>query len=95
MQHSEQEYNSNRRLQRCCLEAAGGICRPFHARLVAEGSAQALGEELAQLEDAGLQLVGADGRGGAGDRLGAQLRPPPGTASQHTERRTSVVNRLN
>lgn len=71
---------------------------PFHACLVVEGSAQALREELAELEDAGLQLVSADrGRRGraAVDGLAEQLRPPPRTTSQQTEREvTSATNQL-
>lgn len=34
--------------------------KPFHVCLLAEGSAEALGEELAEFKDTGLQLVGAD-----------------------------------
>lgn len=61
------------------------MLKPFHACLVAEGSAEALREELAELQDAGLQLVSADGRRAAGERGVGQLRPPPRTTSQQTE----------
>ncbi len=52
---------------------------------MAEGSAEALREELAELEDAGLQLVSADRRRAAGERDVGQLRPSPRTTSQQTE----------
>lgn len=52
---------------------------------MAEGSAEALREELAELEDARLQLVSADGRRAARDGDVRQLRPSPRTTSQQTE----------
>lgn len=62
---------------------------------MAERSAQTLGEELAELQDAGLQLVSGDGgRGPAGGRgvHAAQRRPSPGTTSQHRERQKGHVS---
>ena len=62
---------------------------------MAEGSAEALREELAELEDARLQLVSADGRRAARDGDVRQLRPSPRTTSQQTEWEvTSVTNYL-
>ena len=71
-----------------------GVNEPFHACLVAEGSAEALGEELAELEDAWLQLVSADGRRAAGDQVVVvgQLSSPPRTTSQQTERERRHVS---
>ena len=62
---------------------------------MAEGSAEALREELAELEDARLQLVSADRRRAARDWDVRQLRPSPRTTSQQTEWEvTSVTNYL-
>lgn len=74
-------------LQQCHVrvEVLMIMWKPFHARLVAEGSAEALREELAELEDARLQLVSADGRRAARGRDVRQLRPSPRTTSQQTE----------
>lgn len=71
------------------------VSKPFQARLVAGPAAEALRKELAELQDAGLQLVRAERRGAAGDPVGGQLRPPPGATSQQTEREVaSVRNKL-
>lgn len=59
--------------------------KPLHVHLVLGGSAETLREEPAELQDAGLQLLGADrGHTATARRRGAAslLRQSPGTACQ-------------
>lgn len=62
--------------------------KPLHVHLVPGGSAETLREEPAELQDAGLQLLGADrGHNVTAGRQDAssQLRQSPGTACQQRE----------
>lgn len=62
--------------------------KPLHVHLVPGGSAETLREEPAELQDAGLQLLGTDhghtATTGCRDAA-SQLRQSPGTACQQTE----------
>lgn len=64
----------------------GGVWKPFGARRPAQRPAEALGEEPAELQDAGLQLEFAERL-----RFAAGLRPPPGTASRETGSKVTSV----
>lgn len=58
---------------------------PLPVVLEAGRSTEALREEAAELQDARLQLVGADGRHGNGERGAGRLGPPPPRATSTTE----------
>lgn len=66
------------------------VWKPFRACSLA---AQTLREELAELKDAGLQLVGTDHRGAAGLGAAVWRRPSPGTTSKTDGWRRHVSHR--
>lgn len=64
------------------------VDKPLHVHLVPGGSAETLREEPAELQDAGLQLLGADrGHTATTGRRDAasQLRRSPGAACRQTK----------